>query len=599
MIRVSIFLIAVAFLITVALIAGMAGYVARHPIEIWDWYDLDAIRDNLGGRHHLMNDLDSTTAGYEELASSTANEGKGWEPIGTALFDQFDDDEPYDQSDPFTGTFEGQGYEIRDLFINRPDEYGVGLFGLVHEGGVIKNVGVVNSDVTGGQGVGGLVGGNGGEISDSYSAGSVTGESSVGGLVGVSGGDVSNSYFTTGSVTGHSLVGGLLGNNHWGTVRNSHYDYDEVLINGENMITIGALFGEDFEQWLANDEFLDINETLSQDNGYYLINNVGDFKQLLAFGQDSSLKFRLKDDLDLANEPSFFIPYLDGEFHGNGYKISNLSFNFDFVSQVGLFGYLASGGKVSEVGVENANITSCIYLGGVVGWNEGTVSDSYSTGRVNGYQFVGDVVGWNEGTVSNCYSSGNVSGEWPVGGLVGGNEGIVSNCYATGNVSGEWWPVGGLVGWNEGTVSDSYATGSVSGESCVGGLVGYNSGTVSKSYSTGSVSGESSVGGLVGYNHDGTVSNSYSTASVTGVSSVGGLVGDNYGGTMSNSFWDVEASGTGVSAGGTGKANAEMMDFDTFDGAAWDIVLIQDYVDETWYINNGNDYPRLGWQPVG
>jgi len=133
MIRVSIFLIAVAFLITVALIAGMAGYVARHPIEIWDWYDLNAIRDNLGGRHHLMNDLDSTTAGYEELASSTANEGKGWEPIGTALFDQFDDDEPYDQSDPFTGTFEGQGYEIRDLFINRPDEEYVGLFGNVDD----------------------------------------------------------------------------------------------------------------------------------------------------------------------------------------------------------------------------------------------------------------------------------------------------------------------------------------------------------------------------------------------------------------------------------------------------------------------------------
>jgi len=624
---VSISLLAVA---AIVLIVSMV----RSPkdLEIWDWYDLDAIRDNLGGRHRLMNDLDSTTAGYEELASSTANEGKGWEPIGTALFDQFDDDEPYDQSDPFTGTFEGQGYEIRDLFINRPDEYDVGLFSLVHEGGVIKNVGVVNSDVTGGQGVGGLVGANGGGVSSSYfTAGSVAGESSVGGLVGVNGGDVSNSYFTTGSVTGHSLVGGLLGNNHWGTVRNSHYDYDEVLINGENMITIGALFGEDFEQWLANDEFLDINETLSQDNGYYLINNVGDFKQLLAFGQDSSLKFRLKDDLDLANEPNFFIPYLDGEFHGNGYKISNLSFNFDFVSQVGLFGYLASGGKVSEVGVENANITSCIYLGGVVGWNEGTVSDSYSTDRVNGYQFVGGVVGWNEGTVSNCYSTGNVSGDWPVGGLVGWNEGIVSNCYATGNVSGEWWPVGGLVGANEGTVSDSYATGSVSGESCVGGLVGWNrdtvsncysSGnvtgdncvgglvgcnydTVSKSYSTGSVSGESSVGGLVGYNHDGTVSNSYSTASVTGVSSVGGLVGDNYEGTMSNSCWDKDTSctTTGVGAGDptgvTGKSTEEMQDIATF--SAWDIIAVALGATNpayTWNIVDGETYPFLSWQSI-
>ncbi len=114
---------------------------------------------------------------------------------------------------------------------------------------------------------------------------------------------------------------------------NSYYNYDEVLINGQNVITIGALSGEDFEQWLANDKFLDVNERLSQENGYYLINNVTDFKQLLAFGQNDTLKFRLTNDLDLAGEPNFYIPYLAGEFDGNAHKISNLSFNFGFVSQ--------------------------------------------------------------------------------------------------------------------------------------------------------------------------------------------------------------------------------------------------------------------------
>jgi len=38
-----------------------------------------------------------------------------------------------------------------------------------------------------------------------------------------------------------------------------------------------------------------------------------------------------------------------------------------------------------------------------------------------------------------------------------------------------------------------------------------------------------------------------------------------------------------------------MKDFDTFD-PEWDIVLIGDWVDETWYIDDGNDYPRLGWE---
>ena len=147
-----------------------------------------------------------------------------------------------------------------------------------------------------------------------------------------------------------------------GTVSNSYYSYDEVLINGRNIITIGALSNEDFEQWLANDKFLDVNGRLSQEDGYYLINDVNDFKQLLAFGQDGSLKFRLKNDLDLGGEPNFYIPYLAGEFDGNGHKISNLSLNIDFISEVGLFGYLASGGTVTGVSVENVNITGHVML---------------------------------------------------------------------------------------------------------------------------------------------------------------------------------------------------------------------------------------------
>jgi hypothetical protein len=64
------------FLIVVALIAGMIGCAAR-PIEIRDWYDLHAIRNDLRGSYILMNDLDSATAGYTELASETANGGRG------------------------------------------------------------------------------------------------------------------------------------------------------------------------------------------------------------------------------------------------------------------------------------------------------------------------------------------------------------------------------------------------------------------------------------------------------------------------------------------------------------------------------------------
>jgi hypothetical protein len=545
-------------------------------IEIWDWYDLDDVRDNLAGNYTLMNDLDSTTSGYEELASPTANGGKGWEPIGIYYSEE--------SHWCFKGTFDGQGHEIRDLFVNYPDDdnfWCAGLFSNVEQYGVIKDIGVVNAtvagvavagglvgindgavsnsyftgNVTGTWQVGGLVGDNYGTVCDSYAAGNVTGEEwDAGGLVGANSGTVSDSY-STGSVTGNEYVGGLVGRN-WRDVSNSYYNYDEVLINGQNAITIGALFDEDFEQWLANDRFLDVSERLSHEDGYYSINDVSDFKQLLAFGQNDALKFRLTNDLDLATEPNFYIPYFAGEFDGNGHKISNLSFNFDFVSYVGLFGYLASGGTVHEVAAESVNITACRDIGGLVGFNMGTVSNSYSIGSVTGKYSVGGLVGYIwEGNVINSYFTGSVTGSLQyVGGLVGQNEeGNVINSYSTGSVSGVEY-VGGLVGYSAyGNVAHCYSTGNVTGDSHVGGLVGdnYIGSSISNSYFSGSVTGNVNVvGGLVGYNADlATVSNSYATGNVTGNWSVGGLVGENDG-TVSNSYASGTVVGTGESVGG-------------------------------------------------
>ena len=569
------------FLTTAALIVGMAGCGGFAPgpfscgepsqnLEIRTWYDLDAVRHNRAGHHTLMNDLDSTTAGYEELASPTANGGEGWEPIG------------FFYEAPFIGSLDGGEYEIRDLFINRPDQdNAVGLFGCVHEVAVIKDIGVVNFTVAGMAWVGALVGDNDGFVV--------------------------NCYCTMGNVTGDWDVGGLVGYKFRGTVSNSYYNYDEVLINGQHVITVGALFDEGFEEWLTNDRFLDVNERLSQENGYYVVNNVADFKELLAFGQDDTLRFRLTNDLDLAGEPNFYIPYLAGEFDGNGHKISNLSFNFSFVSKVGLFGQLASDGTAHDMAAENINITACSHVGGLVGRNEGHVSDSYSTGRVTGGEYVGGLVGVNDGAVSNSCSASSVTGEDFIGGLVGsnGNDGAVSNSYSTGNVTGEEG-VGGLVGLNRrAIVSNSYSSGSVTGGYAVGGLVGANAGDVSDSYSTGSVTGEDFIGGLLGSNGKGsTVSNTYSTGSVTCAGNVcvaGGLVGGN-GANVRNSFWDMETSGQSTSDGGVGKNTTKMQDIITFSGAAWSVIAVANpgtrnhsYV---WNIVDDKTYPFLSWQSV-
>ena len=201
------------FLIMVALSAGMVGCFRLVGLfEIRDWYDLDYIKNNLYASYLLMNDLDSTTAGYTELASPTANGGQGWQPIGMT-------------EASFRGIFNGQGHEIRDLFINRPDQEGVGLFDELGITGRIMSIGVVKANVTGFSLVGGLVGINWGNVTGCYVTGSVsgTGTSGVGGLVGENIFNVNNCY-STAIVSGSEEVGGLVGRNYEGTVSNSFWD---------------------------------------------------------------------------------------------------------------------------------------------------------------------------------------------------------------------------------------------------------------------------------------------------------------------------------------------------------------------------------------
>ena len=67
---------------------------------------------------------------------------------------------------------------------------------------------------------------------------------------------------------------------------------------------------------------------------------------------------------------------------------------------------------------------------------------------------IGGLIGWNDGTVSDSYSTARVSGEpGPVCGLIGANFGTILNAYAAGNVSG--YGVCGLAG-QHGTVSNSF-----------------------------------------------------------------------------------------------------------------------------------------------
>ena len=188
------------------------------------------------------------------------------------------------------------------------------------------------------------------------------------------------------------------------------------------------------------------------------------------------------------------------------------------------------------------------------------------------------------------------------GGLVGYNDGTVSNSYSTGSVTTITNDVGGLVGLNGvgGLIQFSFSLSNTNGFNSTGGLVGTNQGSVNNSYSQGSVSGTMWVGGLIGdITASGSVTNTYSTGHVSGSSAVGGLVGASDG-FVANSFYDTETSGLDISDGGTGKTTSEMQSLSTF--TDWDIIQIEDFDEddpEDWYIDEDDDYPRLYWEFEG
>jgi len=412
--------------------------------------------------------------------------------------------------------FDGNGYNITNLSVDQPFGAQVGMFGH-NDHGSIKNIGLLDINVRGERYVGGIVGRNVGSITDSY---------------------------ITGTIWGYGAIIGALVGSSSGSIENSHYNVNEVQINGGHHLMIGGLYEKQYQDWIEDME-LDIddyNETLQPSEECYEIKDVEGVQNLLGFAHNEEYKFCLGDDIDFSEEPGLYIPYLAADFDGKGYNISNLALDQSFGSYVGMFGQNA-GGTVKNLTIVDAEVNGGgWYIGTIVGSNNGIIKDSYATGVVSGGGRAGGLIGLNRKRVEGSHFSGDVNGGGRVGGLVGTGR-RVSNSYATGNVSGQS-EVGGLIGMG-GEVISSYSTADVTGNERIGGLIGRTEASITKSYATGNVAGEKDVGGLIGWNkgEPDNISNTYSTGNVDGVENVGGLIGRRTSGSVTNSYATGDVTG--------------------------------------------------------
>jgi len=191
---------------TILAFSGSGSGTEADPYIITNVNQIQEMKDDLSAWYELANDIDAS-------ATSGWNGGDGFLPVGV-------------YGNRFTGTFDGNNHTITDLYINTSANYS-GMFGFTHTTSVVKNVGLIDVNVTGRARLGGLIGYAFGIVTNCYSTGSVTSTPNsmqdIGGLIGETHATVTKCYSTANVTAGNEVlsVGGFVGSN-WATITNCY-----------------------------------------------------------------------------------------------------------------------------------------------------------------------------------------------------------------------------------------------------------------------------------------------------------------------------------------------------------------------------------------
>ncbi len=495
-----------------------------------------------------------------------------------------------------------------------------GLFGMFIWGSLADScrfTGVVN----GSSSVGGFVGYSSSScIENCHSQAYVHGEyGSVGGFIGRISYDLSiSSGSCSGSVSGDYYVGGFLGEfetNDWyernivdsysscnvhssgfsggfsgeytrGNCWNCHYNYETVLLNGEHRITCGAVGTDLYNDWLANDLTLNVDDYFEVADSCYLINTFDDLNNMLYFAEHDTCRYRLMNDLDMESHPGFLFPLFHGEFDGNGHTISNLVLDMDNQSRVGFFSVLENS-KVCDLSLDNIDVFGCEYVGGIAG-----------------------VLCGNQ-IITDCKVNGTIEAHSRCGGCASnaGAELLLSRCSFSGSITGDDY-LGGIIGIiyssESSMISECSSDMDISGESYMGGFVGclHNDATIVNSYFVGTVTEGAHSGNFIGDVTDGYIENCYSAStSINAV--VRGTLDD-----CVDCFFNTDMSEHTYDAYAIGITTEEMRDISTYtDISIFGLTNPWDFYRNPWGGESGEDiwcidetlndgFPYLSWQTL-
>lgn len=504
------------------------------PYHITTIEQLQAVRNYPERKFILMSDIDASDTEFW-------NDGAGFLPIGS-------------EDSPFSGTFNGNGHTIKNLYLNH-DLRDTGLFGYVRDA-AIENLIISGAKVIGNNFAGGLAsrGVNSSFINIHVEA-DVTSSNYSGILVGAVERTVFQSIRVSGSAEG-IIVGGMTGRARFIEADDIHA---EVKVYGRDFS--GGLIGM---LWATTQEQQAISNCSSNSETVSVEGSAGGI-----IGIDLRSEFNSEPLIQNCTSAGSVTGTAAGGIAGRGaFHIRNSTSSAD------VYGSLFAGGLIGATNSVDLKKVS-IYRSG----NTGNISiDDTQCGLSDGN--VGGLVGRARNVhIAKSYSEGTIAGRNGVGGLIGEMfNGSISESFATGDISACAYS-GGLVGfiWNNAAIQNSYSLGSVSSDNDVtGGIVGlsFTHADITEVYAAGVVSTAAFSGALAGV----------------------------LSAPLKNSYWSSELSGTEAAAGDlitrndtTGELiNISMLLPGEMQGlSARDFMSSFDW-ENTW--QTSNTFPVLKWQ---
>ena len=570
-------------------VAPSGSGTSGSPYQIATWQNLYWISQNSARwASHYIQTADIDFAEASPAINTWAN-GAGWTPIGNG-------------STRFTGTYNGQGYVIRGLYVYRPTTDYVGFFGSLSGNTTsISNV-FLQGEFTGQREVAGLVGG------DTYDNFTITnchvnvtvtsayttydGYADTGGLIGAitRGAPVISYCSSSGTVTAQGLrnVGGLIAYMNSGTVQKS-FSTANVINSASDQGNTGGFMGgvnENGNNSLIEDCFAIGNVSGgTNNNATEWRNGIGGFIGTVRTNYGRSKIIRNCFSVGVVTQTGSSVDiggFIGRIASGGSATVSNCY--WDITRSTQSSSRYGTGRTTAQMKVQSNftswdftntwKMSSAITYDGypTLEWAKGyaTAPTSNQIAALNNLVYVAE----NTSRWATSYTqTANINAWWTCGWdyqkgwtPIGNN----TTKYTGTTYDGGGYTISGLfvnrlvdtqgfigAATNATIQNLGMINVNITGDYWVGGLIGYllTGGIINNCYSTGQVTGKlglygSKVGGLAGYMNGSTINTSYSSATVSGVKELGGLVGTCQSSSINKSYSLGNVTGSGEMLGG-------------------------------------------------